>query len=367
MTNFVKLKNVNMKKFATFLKENRKARNYTLLDVSIALRIDAAILSKIESGKRTATRKQVGLFVSFLNLDEKEAFSKWLSDKIIYNLKNEDYALEAFKVAEEQIKYEALTYKKSQKVASELTDLLNKVDELQKKWASLKPLNKTQLEKMREYFMLNYTFESNLIEGNTLTLQETHLVVNEGLTISGKSMKEHLEAVNHYEAIDFIMDLVKNKEPFTQRILKEIHYLILKGIDRANAGVYRKVPVIISGSAHKPPQPYLIDKQMEDVFVFYNANKNKMHPVILASEMHQKIVTVHPFIDGNGRTCRLIMNLILLQNGYTIANLKGNNKARITYYKALENIQTKNSTIDFHSLIINTTIDSLQEHIELAG
>jgi Fic family protein len=127
------------------------------------------------------------------------------------------------------------------------------------------------------------------------------------------------------------------------------------------------VPVIISGSAHKPPQPYLIDKQMEDVFAFYNINKGKIHPVILASEMHQKIVTVHPFIDGNGRTCRLIMNLILLQNGYTIANLKGNNTARLGYYKALESIQIKNSTLDFHSLIVNTTIDSLKEHIELAG
>lgn len=219
---------------------------------------------------------------------------------------------------------------------------------------------------MREYFNLNYTFESNLIEGNTLTLQETHLVVNKGLTISGKSMKEHLEAVNHYEAIDFIIELVKNKEPFTERILKEIHYLILKGIDRANAGVYRKVPVIISGSVHKPPQPYLIDKQMEDVFAFYKANKNKIHPVLLAAEMHQKVVTVHPFIDGNGRTCRLIMNLILLQNGYTIANLKGNNTSRLSYYKTLEDIQVNNSTLEFNRLIINTTIDSLSEHIALA-
>ncbi len=355
-----------MQTFGKFLKENRKKRNYKLVEVSYALHIDAAIISKIESGKRKATRKQIKQFIAFFNLDEKEAFSIWLGDKIVYELQNEEFALEAFMVAEEQIKYEVRATKKSLNLDKNLKLLLKKVSKLQKSWESLKPLNKVQLEKMREYFMLNYTFESNLIEGNTLTLQETHLVVNEGLTISGKSMKEHLEAVNHYEAIDFIMDLVKNKEPFTERILKEIHYLILKGIDRANAGVYRKVPVLISGSAHKPPQPYLVAKQMEDIFVFYNSNKNKMHPVLLASEMHQRIVTVHPFIDGNGRTCRLIMNLILLQNGYTIANLKGNNTARLTYYKALEAIQTKNNTKDFHSLIINTTIESLQEHIALA-
>jgi Fic family protein len=355
-----------MKTFATYLRTQRKKRNYKIMDVSVALRIDSAIISKIESGKRTATRKQVEQFISFLNLDEKDAFTKWLSDKIITNLQYETYALEAFKVAETQIKYDANHSKKVQKVDKKLNALLKEVDKLQKKWQSLKPLNKIQLEKMREYFMLNYTYESNLIEGNTLTLKETHLVINKGLTISGKSMKEHLEAVNHSEAIDFIIDLVKNKEPFTERILKEIHYLILKGIDRKNAGVYRKVPVIISGSTHKPPQPYLIDKDMETVFAFYKANKTKMHPVLLASEMHQKIVTVHPFIDGNGRTCRLIMNLILLQNGFTIANLKGHNSSRLIYYNALEMIQTKQNTLDFHSLIIKTTIDSLKEHINLS-
>ncbi|MEE9348905.1 MAG: Fic family protein [Flavobacteriaceae bacterium] len=355
-----------MKTFGNLLKENRKQQQLTLLDVSSVLHIDAAIISKIESAKRTANRKQVSQFISFYKLDEKVAFSIWLSDKIIYNLQNETYALAAFKVAEERVKYESNQSKKVVKVAKKISLLLNEVTILQEKWHCLKPLNKTQLEKMREYFNLNYTFESNLIEGNTLTLQETHLVVNEGITISGKSMKEHLEVVNHADAIDFIIELVKNKEPLTERILKEIHYLILKGIDRIHAGVYRKVPVIISGSAHKPPQPYLLDKKMEDIFIFYNANKNKLHPVLLAAAMHQKVVTVHPFIDGNGRTCRLIMNLILLQNGYTIANLKGNNSSRLLYYQALEDIQVKNSSLNFDSLIIKTAIESLNEHIELA-
>jgi len=355
-----------MKAFGKYLKEHRKQQQFTLLDVSVELHIDAAVISKIESGKRTATRKQVSQFVSFFTLTEKEAYSTWLSDKILYDLHNEEYALDAFKVAEERIKYEVNQSKKANKRDVKVDLLLKEATALQKKWLDLKPLNKIQLEKMREYFNLNYTFESNLIEGNTLTLQETHLVVNEGLTISGKSMKEHLEVVNHSDAIDFIIELVKNKEPFTERILKEIHYLILKGIDRVNAGIYRKVPVIISGSAHKPPQPFLLDKKMEDVFIFYNANKSKLHPVLLAAAMHQKIVTVHPFIDGNGRTCRLIMNLILMQHGYTIANLKGNNSSRLMYYKALESIQVNDTTLDFDTLIIKTTIDSLNEHIALA-
>ena len=121
-------------------------------------------------------------------------------------------------------------------------------------------------------------------------------------------------------------------------MLKQIHALILKSIDKANAGVYRKLPVFISGSSHMPPQPFLVAKQMEDVFEFYESNKNKLHPVILAADMHEKIVNVHPFIDGNGRTSRLIMNLVLLMNGFPIAIIKGDNESRQAYYNALENM-----------------------------
>ncbi|MGC4059282.1 MAG: Fic family protein [Chitinophagaceae bacterium] len=167
--------------------------------------------------------------------------------------------------------------------------------------------------KIQEALDIEYTYESNRIEGNTLTLLETQMVIEKGLTISGKSLNEHLEAINHNEAIDFIKDIVKNESELTESTLKQIHAIVLKSIDKMNAGVYRTVPVMISGSTFLPPQPYLLNKLMEDYFHFYQENKTKLHPVVLAAEMHERLVTIHPFIDGNGRTSRLIMNLILLQ------------------------------------------------------
>lgn len=351
-----------MKKFGIILKEARKTQGKTLSDVFFDLKIDAAILSKIERGERTATKKQVFDFIAYFSLDEREAFSIWLSDKILKEYKAEPYVLDAFRVAEEQVKYNA----KPVLYSSSVQELLAIADKLQERWVALKPLNKTQLLKMREFFSVNYTYDSNRIEGSTLTMQETHLVVNEGLTISGKSMREHLEAVNHYEAIDFIEGLVKNNEPITERVLNEIHYLILNGIDRRNAGKYRSVPVFISGSSHKPPQPYLLAKQMEEVFDFYSETKSKAHPIILAADMHEKVVTIHPYIDGNGRTSRLLMNVVLLNNGFTIANIKGDDVSRLRYYKALEEVQTRASSEAFYKLVIQATIDSLQAHIEMS-
>lgn len=161
--------------------------------------------------------------------------------------------------------------------------------------------------------------------------------------------------------------MVTRKIDFSEHVLKQIHQLILKGIDARNAGVYRSVPVRISGSKHIPPEPYMINKMMEDYFHFYKLKKIILHPVILAAEMHVRLVSIHPFIDGNGRTSRLVMNLILLLNGYTIVNLKGDLPSRQRYYKALESVQVNHESEDFYSLITEFAKDSLKQHIELAG
>ena len=352
-----------MNTFGNIIKNERTKANKTLSEVFFDLKIDTAILSKIERGERTATKKQVLDFINYYNINEKEAFSVWLSERILKEYKTEKYILDAFKVAEQEVEY----HKLPSNFSPSIQDLITEADDLKNRWNAFKPLNKTQVKKMREFFNVNYTYNSNKIEGSTLTMQETHLVVNEGLTISGKSMREHLEAVNHYEAIDFIEGLVKNKEQLTERVLNEIHYLILNGIDRKNAGKYRKVPVYISGSSHTPPQPYLVAKQMEEIFEFYQTEKNTIHPIILAADMHEKVVTIHPYIDGNGRTSRLVMNLILLQNGFPIANIKGEDTSRLNYYKALETIQTENNTEQFYKIILEATIFSLKEHIKLSG
>lgn len=251
-------------------------------------------------------------------------------------------------------------------MSEDIKELLNEVDVLKEQLSTLRPLPEEALKKIQDALDIEYTYESNRIEGNTLTLQETALVVNEGITISGKSMREHLEAINHTEAINYIKDIAKQDMEISERTIKEIHALILHGIDRENAGRYRTVPVMISGSTHMPPQPYLIEKQMEDFMLrFRQMEEEKVHPVLVAAYLHDELVRIHPFIDGNGRTSRLLMNLYLLRNGYVIITLKGSNDAKVNYYKALEKSHTEHLTEDFQQLVVEAEITALQKYLSI--
>lgn len=236
----------------------------------------------------------------------------------------------------------------------------NYLDSLKEK---LNGLRNKQSEKVAKAFDIEYTYESNKIEGNTLTLQETALVIEKGLTIGGKSLNEHLEAINHTFAIEYIKDIARQKEAISERVLLDIHKLILQGIDNNNAGRYRTVQVLISGARHIPPQPYLIQKEMESLFLWYEENKHKIHLVELAAEMHERLVTIHPFIDGNGRTARLLMNLILLQYGFPIAILKGDSESRLKYYGTLEAAQTEHNKQPFLEFIAQNILDTMERII----
>ena len=244
--------------------------------------------------------------------------------------------------------------------------MLKEVDVLKEQLSALRPLPEEALKKIQDALDIEYTYESNRIEGNTLTLQETALVVNEGVTISGKSMREHLEAINHAEAISYIKDIAKQDIEISERTIKEIHALILHGIDRENVGRYRTVPVMISGSTHMPPQPYLVEKQMEDFILrFKQMEKEKLHPVLIAAYLHDELVRIHPFIDGNGRTSRLLMNLYLLRHGYVIITLKGSNDAKVSYYMALEKSHTEHLPEDFQKLVVEAEIAALQKYLSI--
>jgi Fic family protein len=220
-------------------------------------------------------------------------------------------------------------------------------------------------ETIKEALRIEFLYESNRIEGNTLTLRETQLVVNEGITIAGKTMREHLEAINHKEAILFVEDIVTKQTDLSEYVLKQIHALVLYGIDRDNAGIYRSVPVLIAGSKHIPPQPYLLEPLMNDYFEFYSQHKNSLHPVVLAAEMHERLVTIHPFIDGNGRTSRLIMNLILLQNGYPLVIIGGDYDSRMAYYDALEQANTNNEKSVFINFVAQKLKDALTRYLAI--
>lgn len=248
----------------------------------------------------------------------------------------------------------------------DLSIVLQDVDSLKAELATLRPLPPEALKKIADALEMEYTYESNRIEGNTLTLQETALVVNEGVTISGKSMREHLEAINHAQAIDFIKDIAQQKIEISERTIKEIHAIVLHGINRENAGRYRTVPVLITGSTHMPPQPYLIEKQMEDfILKFQQMEKGGIHPVIIAGYLHDELVRIHPFIDGNGRTCRLLMNLYLLLHGYILVTLKGDNDKKLQYYKALEKSHTEHEPKAFYLLVAEAEKEALQRYIQI--
>ena len=170
-----------------------------------------------------------------------------------------------------------------------LNTLLQECDLLKKHLTSIRPLPPEALKKIEEALAIEYTYESNRIEGNTLTLQETELIVNKGVTIAGKSMREHLEAINHREAIDYIKDFAKSDIKISEHTIKEIHALVLHSINREYAGRYRTIPVMISGSKHVPPQPYLIEKEMEDFMIeFQNLENKQFHPILIAAKKYRR-------------------------------------------------------------------------------
>ena len=217
-------------------------------------------------------------------------------------------------------------------LSDHVEQLLQRIDKSQAIIAKNRPLPPSILERLREQLVIDWTFNSNAIEGNTLSLYETKLVLEDGLTIGRKSLKEHLETINHKEAIAFVEKLAgSSTKKLTERNIREIHALVLKGIDPDYAGRYRDIQVRISGSTHVPPEPLHVPDLMNNMM---NVLDKKDHPVIQAAKAHFELVSIHPFVDGNGRTARLLMNLILMRNGYVPAVILKND--RKLYYNALE-------------------------------
>lgn len=346
----------------SLIKNAREQKGLKTRELAQILSIDQALISKFESGTRKPTKEQVVKIAAVLEIDYETLMVAWLKEKILYEIGQDEFALKALQVAEEEIRY--VTKSTSNTISKTLESILAQIDVLKAKLDTFRQYDSYRISQALE---LEYTFESNRIEGNTMTLRETDLVINEGLTISGKSMREHLEAINHQEAIAYIKDLMNKNTSLAEREVLSIHNLILRGIHPENAGRYRKVQVMIKGSVHMPPQPFLVAKEMEDYFIWHETNKKKLHPIVLAAEMHERLVTIHPFIDGNGRTSRLVMNLILLQHGYVIANIKGDYDSRMNYYQALETAQTQNNKEEFIHFVAQIERESLERYLAIIG
>ena len=233
--------------------------------------------------------------------------------------------------------------------------ILSQIDRKKAELDTRRPLTEGELERLNEEFTVEYTYNSNAIEGNTLTLRETDLVLR-GLTIDRKPLKDHLEAVGHKEAFDYVRELVKENAPLTEHIIKQIHYLVLAD-KKADRGVYRRVPVRIMGAHHDPVQPYLIEPKMQQLLLDYASSGD--HIVTKLARFHIEFESIHPFIDGNGRTGRLLVNLELMKAGYPPIDIKFTDRA--AYYDAFDTYHVKHDLSAMEGLFagyINTALDT---------
>lgn len=237
--------------------------------------------------------------------------------------------------------------------------VLSAIIELKNELDSLRPLTPEEVKALNNQFAVEYTYNSNAIEGNTLTLRETDLVLR-GLTIDKKPLKDHFDAVFHKEAFDFVSELVKNKEPLSKSIIKQIHFLVL-GRDIQNRGVYRNIPVYISGAKTQTAQPVLIPEKVQELLEWYRSDSEDDFLTKIAL-FHLRFESIHPFIDGNGRTGRLIVNLELMKLGYPPIDIKFTD--RKAYYNAFDSYSETESPKAMFKLFAKYLTERLRRYIE---
>lgn len=242
-----------------------------------------------------------------------------------------------------------------------MNNLLNQIDTLKNIINNQNKLfDSFTLQQIKEYYRIGLTYTSNALEGNSLTETETKVVLEEGITIGGKRLQDHFEAVGHSNAYDCLLQNIQTKD-ITEEIIKKLHHLFYFRIDEHNAGTYRKVKVFLTGSKFALPSPEEIPNLMHDLINELDELRNNVHPVEFAALVHKKFVFIHPFVDGNGRVARLLMNLALLQAGYTITIIPP--ILRSDYLKALEKAHVNDQ--DFIELIARMVKETQQDYLRL--
>jgi Fic family protein len=241
-----------------------------------------------------------------------------------------------------------------------MKEILKEIDLLQKEINSHRPLNPHLLKLIREYYKIGLTYSSNSLEGNSLTESETKIVLEEGITIGGKPLKDHLEAIGHAEAYNYLLTLVNNKN-ITEDDIKKLHKFLYFRIDEKNAGIYRKNKAIITGSKYSLPNPEELNSLMTKLISRMNNIRKEKHPIEAAAVIHKEFVFIHPFIDGNGRVARLLMNLVLLQDGYNIAIIPP--ITRREYIESLEKAHSNDE--DFIYFIAKMVRETEKDYLRL--
>ena len=239
--------------------------------------------------------------------------------------------------------------------------VLAEIEQKRERLDAMHPLTPGEVKRLQDEFMVEFTYNSNAIEGNTLTLKETAMVL-EGMTIDRKPLKDHLEAVGHRDAFLYILDIAKQDIPFSEFVIKTIHSLVLMN-QPEDKGVYRRIPVRIVGAYTEPVQPYLIEPKMTELLAMNEERKATMNTIERIARFHLEFEGIHPFIDGNGRTGRLIMNLDLIRNGYPAINVKFTDRKK--YYDAFDVYYRDGSADAMTDLIAGYVNDRLDEYLEI--
>lgn len=250
---------------------------------------------------------------------------------------------------------------KGKNIPTQYENLFKRIDAKKIELEKRRPLTKGELERLREEFLIEFTYNSNAIEGSTLTLRETAMVL-EGVTIDKKPLKEHLEAVGHKDAFEYVQDLVSKKVALSEKTIKDIHSLVL--IDRPqDRGVYRRLPVRIIGAKVDPLQPYLVGPKMEELMENYNSTDNKLHIIEKIARFHLEFEGVHPFIDGNGRTGRLILNLEIMKDGYPPISVKFTDRKK--YYDCFHEYSEKSDASKMILMVAKYIEEELDRYLSI--
>lgn len=238
-----------------------------------------------------------------------------------------------------------------------LAEIEAKLEQLNK----MRPLTPGEVKRLQDEFMVDFTYNSNAIEGNTLTLKETAMVL-EGMTIDQKPLKDHLEAVGHRDAFLYVLEIAQKEIPLSESVIKNIHSLVLMNRPE-DKGVYRRIPVRIMGAFTEPVQPYLIESKIQELLAVNEERKATMNTIERIARFHLEFEGIHPFIDGNGRTGRLILNLDLIRNGYPPINVKFTDRKR--YYDAFDAYYRDNDATRMIDLIAGYVNERLEQYLAI--
>lgn len=330
----------------TLLKNAREQKGLKTREVAQILSIDQALISKFESGTRRPTKEQVSKLSQLLEIDYETIMVAWLKEKILYEIENEEFALKALLLAEQEIQNNRKEI--NSVILSSLQVSLDEIEILKNQIQSFNPFETRQISRALE---LDFIFKSIRFNGNSLTLEETKSIINEGLTIAGKSMQEQLEAINLQETISYIKALIQKKTPLNEKEFLAIHSLLFKGIKPENSGKYKNDAITT--------------REINLLFNWHDTHKNTLHPLVLAAETHLKIASINPFEHGNLQMASLTLNWILLQHHYVYAGTDSNEKSITEYVSVLEHSQQTKDTSIFTNYILRIEKENLVRAIEL--